>query len=351
MGLLLDEAWLRARRNLVIALENASLWPGAAEHAGFISKQRANGEALRDSVLLRDLAEEDRRWLPSPALFAAANRRFRSRVPMALSFGYELSAGLQSLDANETDVAVAETCGLFNFGISVFDLLHDAQPQLVSRFTSYFDRDVLLRLNAEAVAPSELQRTARTAEEPEIRLLLQVIAGVYERLHRLGAGSRGAYEKVTSLLALAYAAEIRSAACDAAPTSERLEIARAKSTLPFVIIDAIGELRHERNGSGALHDAVISEIGTIFWLTDDLVDLVGDSRSGALNAILIGATGGEGLDIGASLRRLLEGRAIEETTATIRDAIVRLHDRLSDRGAAGAAFARVVTSYVRMWLE
>lgn len=345
VGLLLDEVWLRARRSLVVALENAGVWPRGEEQGAFVSEQRTKGEALRDAVLMRHLADEDRRWLASPALFAAANRRFRSRVPMALAFGHELSVGLQALDRHETDAAVAQACAIFNFGISVFDLLHDTHPQLSSRFASYFNRDVLLRLHSDPAAPSEVRESARAAKEPELRLLLQVIATFYELLRGMGAVKTSAYETVTSLLSAAYEAEMRSATCDGVAMSERLGISHDKSSLPFAIIDAIGALRPEPNATATLHEALISDIGTIFWLTDDLADLVGDARSGSLNAILIEATGGEALDVGESLRRLLDGRAIEDAATNVRDAIVRVHE------PGSAALARVVTSYVRMWLE
>jgi hypothetical protein len=351
--LLLDEVWLRTRRTLVTALEEFDLWPAAGEHQAFFASQRTRGERLRDEVLLGLLSEDDRRWLASPSMFGASNRRFRARTPITLSFGCTLSEGLQSLDGHPPDGAIAETCGIFNFGISIFDLLHDAQPRLVSGFASRFDRNVLLKLHSDSASPHSLRDSSRACEEPEIRLLLQTIAGVYERLYGLAADlPNGAFTNVTSLLSAAYAAEMQSSACASATAPERLAISRAKSTLPFAIIAAIGALRREHDADRTAHETLVNDIGTIFWLTDDLVDVVGDARSGALNSLLVRAAGEAPLDVGSNLVRLIEGRTIVETVTAIRDALVRVRSVVGETDSQGTlCFDRLLASYVRTWIE
>src|SRR5947207_3544725 len=105
VGLLLDEIWLRARRTLVASLAEADLWPEQAEHQAFVESERRRGEALRDTVLLSALPEEDRRWLLSPAIFGASNRRFRARTPLSLAFGYTLGEYLQPPSGAVNDAA------------------------------------------------------------------------------------------------------------------------------------------------------------------------------------------------------------------------------------------------------
>jgi hypothetical protein len=348
----MDEVWLRVRRQLVSELEKAGLWPAASEHTAFLAAERARGESLRDDVLLNALAEDDRRWLISPSIFGPSNRRFRLKTPMALSFGYGLSEGMQSLGHGQADIGIAQTCGIFNFGISIFDLLHDAQPRLVATFSSLFDHDVLMRLHSDPSSPRALQEAANSCEEPEIRLLLQTIAAVYERLYALADDSpNGAFSKTASLIAAAYAAETQSAACAMLPPSRRLEISRAKSVLPFAIIDAIGAFRRSDDGDALRHE-MTNDIGTIFWLTDDLVDVVGDARSGALNSLLVHAAGKDTLSVAANLARLLEGDVIAETARTIRDLLARLRTTVREHNQGpDDRLARAIACYVRTWIE
>jgi hypothetical protein len=347
--LLLDEVWLRSRRMLVHALEEAEVWPSREEYQAFAERRQTTGRELRDRVLMPRLFDDDRRWLVSPSTFAASNRRFRSGVVRTLAFGHDLSCGLQMFDGRDADASAAGTCGLFNFGISVFDLLHDAQPALRTTFASSFDGSMLARLHSDPESPQMLLDAAADVAEPEVRLLLQIIAAVYADLHRMAGGNRnGALHRVTSLLGKAYAAEMQSTSADALGLDDRLKIARAKSTLPFAIIGAIGDLPGHASASDDCA-GLTEDMATIFWLTDDLVDLVSDIRSGALNAIAASVAGNESLDRGKILRRLLECNAIDETAGRIRDALVRMRMRVRER--ASFDFDRTVVSYVRGWLE
>lgn len=347
--LLLDEVWLRARRKLVHALKEAGVWPSRDDYISFAARQQGTGTDLRNRVLMPRLFDDDRRWLVAPSTFGPSNRRFRSGVVRTLAFGHDLSCGLQAFEGREADASAAQTCGLFNFGISVFDLLHDAQPAMAGTFASAFDGSVLMRLHTDPESPRALLNAARNARDPEVRLLLQIIAAVYTDLHRMADGNRnGAFHRVTSLLSSAYAAEMQSAAAGAVGPGDRLAVARAKSTLPFAIIGAIGDLACDAPPSSDCA-GLTDDIATIFWLTDDLVDLVADVRSGALNAIAATIAGTETLTLTEILSRVLDGGAIEETAATIRDAVVRVCMRVRDRPPGG--FDHVVPSYVRGWLE
>jgi hypothetical protein len=298
------------------------------------------------------LLEDDRRWLMSPSLFGASNRRFRARTPLTLAFGYSLSEGLQSLGGDEPDSGLAEACGLFNFGISIFDLLHDTQPELVSEFASHFNRDVLVQLQSEESGPGSLRAAACASAQPEVRLLLQTIAGVYERLYLIAGGPLSeAFAPVARLLAEAYEAEMRSAACKSARAAERLEISRAKSTLPFAIVAAISALGPAR-AALSTRAALVEDLGTIFWLTDDLVDVVGDARSRALNSLLVRAAGEDAGDVGGNVSRLLESQVITDVAGTIRDALGRIRMAGSECGDDRAhRLDRVVAAYVRTWIE
>ncbi|SFV16019.1 hypothetical protein [Pseudoduganella namucuonensis] len=353
VGFLLDEIWLRGRRTLVNALEAAELWPATPDFMAFRKAQKARGERLRDGLLSEALAADDRRWLMSPSMFGIANRRFKSSTPMALAFGHGLGDALQRAAGAQVDETISETCGLFNFGISIFDLLHDAQPELIPEFASHFNSGTLQRLHSGAASPGALNAAALESEAPEIRLLLQTIAAVYQRLYRLAAGADGpAFKRLASLLASAYAAEMRSSRADAATAKERLDISRAKSALPFLIISAICALPDPSGFNTALADNLATEMGTIFWLTDDLVDVIGDSRGGALNSLLARAENYAPSDIRGNLTALIDSDHIVAAAASIRDSLLCVRAALQLGGPDKAGdLDRLLACHVRMWLE
>lgn len=349
VGLLLDEIWLRSRRALVNRLEAAALWPSAEDQDRFVAEQRAKGERLRDEALLPEIAPDDRRWMTAPATFGAANRRFRGSTPMALAFGHALAAGLRELEGRPPHPPAAEAAALFNFGISVFDLLHDTQPEAVAEFSAHFGSDTLRGLHSGAASPEVLREAAPCCARPEVRLLLQTIAAVYERLHALGdEAPRDRFRALALLLEAAHAAEIGSAERTGEP-SDRLAISRGKSTLPFSIIGAIAALPPPHDVDG--NDPLLGDVGLVFWLTDDLTDLVGDARSGAVNSLVArsGCDGSE--DIGERLQRLIDGRAIEDTADEIRDALLRIRRNTAPSGLAGTRFEQLLARSVRAWVE
>ena len=350
VGLLLDEVWLRARRAVVDSLAEADLWPSLVEHQAFTTAKRIRGEELRDRVLVSALRAEDRRWLLSPAIFGASNRRFRAKTPSALAFGWDISTGMQAVAGHSTRLDMAEASAVFNFGISIFDLLHDTQADMTGDFATYFDGHVLSRLHSEPYFAIELTEIAAGSDVPEIRLILQVIAAVYRKFHALGIGNFG---EVADLLSAAYEAEMKSAApADGQCAVELTRTARTKSTLPFAIIGTIGGAGAGTDGQCPMPDEVAECIGTIFWRIDDLADIVSDVRSGALNSLLVEARGEAGADISLTLTRLLDDRSIETAAAEVRDALLQARSVVEACGDGPAkGFDRTLACYVRAWLE
>lgn len=350
IGLLLDEVWLRARRAVVNSLADVGLWPDAAEQLTFTTAKRLRGKELRDRVLLPALREEDRRWIVSPAIFGASNRRFRAKTPSALAFGLDISKGMQMIAGRPVRQDVAEACAVFNFGISIFDLLHDTQSDLVADFTAQFDQSVLSRLNSDPDFPRRLVENSAGSDVPEFRLILQTIAAVYQRLHALDIGH---FDQVAELLAAAYDAEIKSASLAAGQSiAELRQTSREKSTLPFAIISAIGDPDLGSGTQSTAHGQIVDSIGSIFWRIDDLADIVSDARSESLNSLLVEARRDEKAEIASTLTGLLEGSRIEASAQEVRDALLHVRSVVDECGDGSAkGFDRVLACYVRAWLE
>ena len=103
-------------------------------------------------------------------------------------------------------------------------------------------------------------------------------------------------KQLFQLLKRAYTAEIGSQSIDASHSRRYLTtIARNKSALPFQIIQELSLQPYIQ--SVAVYDRILSRhIGTIFWLLDDLVDLLKDFNSQDLNALLTSNANRKNLD-------------------------------------------------------
>lgn len=348
VGLLLDEAWLRARRVLVTEMERSGVWPDAAKQRVFLDVQRAKGNDIRDRVLLPALGPEASDWLVSPASFGAANQRFRSHTPLSLAFGHSISEVLQGT-GGQIDRQAADAAALFNFGISMFDLLHDTLPDLAPSFGEMFGHDQLRALIGNPTAADRLAGVAGGATTPEVSLLLRTIAAVFEAIHRLtGRQAAKALKEVGSLLTLAYTAETASSGSSAS-ADERVRVSRDKSVLPFCVIGAIGRLSGQCPDCGG---ELAETLGTIFWKVDDLADLVGDTRSHSLNSLLLRAGERDEDQPAAALAALLVGNGIEEAAANICAGLIAQR-QMVERSSCDPALKldRVAPSYVRMWIE
>jgi hypothetical protein len=380
-ALMLDEVWLRVHRVLVHQLEALGLWVQTVQQSAFMQEQKTLGEQLKHDLLSQVLDPADYLYLSSESVFGASNQRFRSRLPLALAFGYELGSGLYHQlnnthnaaivaahnddddDDDDDEIAVAELCSIFNLGISVFDLVYDHSPDLFEQFSQVFNEDKLKQLQVDSQAFQQVK--AEIAELPaiELRILLSLIVGFFAKLQPLKQLDlkKSQWNKLSRLLLEAYRAELNSTSF-AATEAEILAIAQAKSTLPFAVLDQIARLVTEKNDRNpAKHhsnsiDAISKSIATHFWLIDDLVDVVADLQAGALNSILVQVKAvlrqaHEPLDPDSILSSLLTGRNIENTVEAICTNLAATVQCLESDDQPSDRLRQVVLSYTRNWME
>jgi hypothetical protein len=354
ISLLLDEVWLRGRRTLVHELERRGLWPERAQYRRYIAQQHALGERLGEQVLLPAVGERDAALLRSEAAFGAANQRVRERLPIVLAFGHELGSVLHAIIGGQPAAryAVAERCAVFNLGVSLFDVVCDACPDLRPRLIEAFDEHLLAGLASGTLGAGDLARTADAEPSVELRVLLKVIAAFFD----LARPTAADLTPLEDLLRRAYRAELAASQPDAATRPDALETARSKSMLPFAVIAEVvrgGECLDD--DAGALLCRLADDVSRVFWLTDDLVDAVPDFRSSTLNALLLdgAATASDG-DDGAPLRRALDHGVLEATAreigARLADAVGAVAESPSDPESAARLHA-ALTCYTRDWLQ
>lgn len=371
LSLMLDEAWLRARRILVHKLEKAALWMETDSYNSFKREQRELGSRLKGELLRQVLGPRDYALLNSETIFGPSNNRFRAKISLVLAFGYELGAGLHTvLGGRRTDqtAKAGELAAVFNLGISTFDLVCDHCEDLFGEFSETFNEEVLRSLGHDSQAPQMLAAKAEDVAAGELRLLLKLIAWFFQELHNTKTTSANGRpvdarirRKLATLLRDAYRAEVLSSAANA-PASEAdlIAISRRKSTLPFAIIYQVALLLSGR-ASGHIEKSAAGlarYIATIFWLTDDLSDVVRDLQSGDLNSILLQAgfkpnNSRDPVRDYPVLTRLLAGNYFEKAADRIREqtaSALSIIDSVAINPDAANRFRQVVQFYVRGWL-
>jgi len=365
-ALMLDEVWLRVRRTLVHKLEKACLWIEASSYLTLIHEQQIQGENLKKIILGSALGSVDYGYLNGEAIFGSSNRRFRSRIPKVLSFGYELGYGIRFIGKDtidEQDKQIAHLCALFNMGISVFDLMYDLYPGLSQQFTELFNEQTLDVICDTADVTLLQDAAVDELSTTEIRILLKLIAAFFTGVNTLLESNpdKGFRQELFALLKEAYRAEVQSVCPD--PDKDLAHIVRAKSTLPFAVIHRLASILTSDSQSSTLYSNAVSEImdcaATMFWLIDDVSDLVYDLQLGSVNSLFLTTSApwcqaSTPLVNYSVLAELLEGDAIADTTSKIVVCLTRITDILQDTDQSSHSNERlhnIFLAYIRNWLE
>lgn len=355
---MLDEVWLRVRRGLVHRLEKSGQWMEHDAYAAFMRERKTVGQALSQGVLREALGEEDFCLIQSESAYARACHRLSTRIPLILSFGSELGCSFYGLMDRTGQHArrAGEICAVFNLGISIFDLVQDCYPELVEEFAQCFHEQVLAELATDVSETRRLELRLTENSQPELRILLRIIVWFHQRIREAAKeeGAADAQRCLAALLREAYRSETESRV---APAMENaLEVSRAKSSLPFLIICQTARLL-AKSADGDV-EPLARHIGDVFWLVDDLVDIPADFRDGALNAVVIDTSASSAWKRASreeyeALAGLLRGasieRAIDRLDENFRQAARILADQRLD-GEAARRLRRVMAAYVRDWL-
>jgi hypothetical protein len=362
---MLDEVWLRARRQLVHELVRANIWPEVDAYTTYMRGQAEVGQRLEKELLRVRLPARDAVELGSEAIFGAANTRFRRRLPLVLAFGYTFGFQLVRLIGGRDAKAdrIGRLTAVFNFGISVFDLVCDGDPQVADELHAAFDATALEAISVDRRQVEVLRRRADNVETSEIRLLLRLISMFFADLASMACQTSradGDQDRLRDLLAQAYSAEAGTLRRQAqASRKKSLAAAQLSSQLPFTIIAALAHLTSAGTASKrALVDDFLGHAGVLFALTDDLLDLVVDLQSGALNSILIrnGILGGAAdyeRDY-VAITNLLEGRELQRSAHEARTEAERALTVLKSPDVSRTADAnlrRALICYLRSWIE
>jgi hypothetical protein len=341
----ITELAIDGRRKLVASLCEADLWLPDEQIDILVSQRAVRGRVLQRKLLLPCLAAEDYCRLTGDS---ASGLEHSAKLSNVVMFGYEIGRGLEVALGTQSSAAYDGSllCALLNVGFAFFDYQCDRVPGGRETLTSLFDGDLIPSLMNSAQAAADLRARADLVSSIRLRSLLKIVAEIFARLTRLRlpASDPEVWSSLGRCFEAAYAAQIQSVNAMAAT----VESCRLKSVAPFeIMLLAMMAISSEPTPERKMAARrLTSDIATVFWLLDDLVDLEHDERSMFANSLLCRSVAGEKVSPGD-----LEG-ATGEPVASITKALKSASRSLLDlNNPIANEFRLVLLSYVRSWLR
>lgn len=288
-SLLLDELWLRSRRELVRALEASGFWSSGNRHWGEVRSLVELGHQIDRRFLRSALSPAEYAYLHSERAFASAPNSYARQLPLVLSFGHEVVRLFACCAGDEDEEnAGADLGACFNLGISLLDLLLDVPAfstaaKIVIEALMRGDVAQLLKAEHCIAFDDDLVRIPLG----DARLMLRIASRFYVGVIGLNA-SPEALEELSELLKAAYKAELGSAQAGSTSPRSTLDAGDDKSVLPFQVLAWLGRSRNavpSDPGWPESHRRLAMHVGSAVALLDDLCDLVNDLRSQAINSL------------------------------------------------------------------
>ena len=255
------------------------------------------------------------------------------RIGAALAFGAVTSRVLASGvgEGIGRQAAVELLCGTFNLAIGLVDGICDGDAAAGEQLLAHFRDADLIGAAKRQRCPGWLHAEVPIflAADDGVAFTVSVIEAFFETLHTVYGDNADVRRIVGEQLADALRAEIGSVRrpLTALSAEHRIECSRATSVLPFEIIETMTTADRATSLAGTM-------MGEALWRIDDLVDLVDDARVGALNAVLLDASGPRGTRDGyeiADLHAVLASTRIDSAAA---EAAERLRDGLRMAGVS-----------------
>lgn len=335
--------------SLFRGLKKHGLWPPKDQYRAAKQERRRRGHLLLEELILPILGSEDATYIISDSAFGVDGFRLRSRLPTVLAFGYEAGALIHDNllpTATRNRHEVASQCALLNLGVSLLDRLVDGCEEGVELF-HWLDDSKVQRLSHDPRYACNRIADVAQIPHPTVRIVVKIAYEFYARLANWQRQELHAddWTKLTRLLIEAYRAEV---ACARAHPFDfnRLEDVAVKSIFPFLIM---GQLARVSAAAAIVDraDDMSNDIGAVFALADDLVDLATDLEREDVNAVAMKAARDtfDGVSLpgaGDVTRRLFEGDYIASSV----EELCQLMTKLMRRNPHNV----LLTMYLRSWI-
>jgi hypothetical protein len=342
------------RQGLMNLLRGTALWPSDTQLSATLAESRKRGAALEQQVLATALGPADHAYLVAENPFGATRYGLRKSIALILSSGYYFGAGIHDylgLDAASRDGA-AQLCALFNLLAVVFDRTCDDFEGGVTQLSRCFGEGTMLALADHPRGSLQLAQAAASAQIAEIRILLKIISAFYLQAGHYAQGGcdPNAWHRLNDKLLAAYRAEMQSA-LNESPTPKT---AADKGLLVFNVMLSVAQLRSDGR-EGRAGQMFVEQLGSVFWLLDDLVDLVRDVSTRHVNGIVCQLQAAHSLDAQGGEAELL--RLLLRKRVFIDQALYRLGSHLTalmaelaaaeSRWPGAAKFRELILAYLR----
>jgi hypothetical protein len=264
---------------------------GELEFAASAAQQQSAGLWLRDQVFPARLQVGALGRSPS---FADADPDLWNRLPLMAGLGFRQTELFGSL-LQITPDAGAESAilgGAFNAAIALFDYLIDetgAGERLFSLLTERVVRAIFAEPDQARQVLAETAARTKDARECYLFALIAFCAETGQRM-LMASGNGPAWMALGETIGRLFESQRRIAGLSWPLRDEArrlLPILEAKSCLPSHAALQIAQLAEECPGHSADLKPAALRLGRIFWLIDDLVDVLKDLRTGTPNAVVI----------------------------------------------------------------
>jgi len=328
----------------------------AGELAAADRRVRVLGLRLRDLLLesLPGFAARD-----DIARLAGVDSYLWNRLPRMLAFGYEQGVVFGRVihpDRRGVRAVSLLPVAAFSAGIAVLDYLCD-QLGLAGPVFEVLDEATVAGLFSDGPeAGKRLRAGYERAGDVRLRLLFALVAvcgagigGLYRR-----SGDDRGWQDLRATFAVLHAAQKAVTFQQAGAGAAGADAVSSKSVLPFVAAYQIVELSGPPGAAKRSGRELARQIGQAVAVTDDLVDLQADWRSGTPNTLLgtaRGQAGGPGGGLADDWLYRVAGQAAAQITATLRAASLLYPPRRpAGRLTAIEAAARFATVTVARWV-
>ena len=345
-----DQFRLNVAAEIRGALSGIGMWPTDAELIRYATERAQIG---RTAVLncLPVLGPKDWTAMMIDEI-DVTNLGSRRAIASMGAFGWSFATAMQMLVDTETrERRRAQACAMFNIGISLLDRVADGSEAGRAHLFDVLDRTTVTTLSQCRSAPAALGQRADCEADPTLRMLLKIVAALYEELHQLAeVQPKGAVEVMEKLVA-AYDAEV---ATHSRQDTGEASVARYRAALPFQVMASINMLASgdvdvlERRAA----EEVAAAVGETFGLVDDLVDLPEDCRVGHPNVVVARVARASELHDGQDmLDRVAASGAVEASVSELASRMGTVRSLAARAGGGGVPLVRFVTMYVGAWTK
>ena len=291
-------------------------------------------------------------------------------IPRTSSFGYLMGIGLYKIfcETGRFSIQAATLCSLFNILVSLFDKICDDYTHLSSKLLNRITPKSLsdaLHIGEETQGKSHFE--VAMSDEPTLRLLLLVTEEFFRRCGTFYMVSRNGtvWQEFKNTISEVYEAEVSSTKLTfSSPYSleDVYIILRRKSSLPGWILCLIILLSPDANYDGKLPHLkeVMLKLGDLFWIVDDLVDLVEDLEMERWNYVWLKlAMRDEGAFIHRNngtlskeilLEKVVDLGIIKEATSDLCQSYIGIRDWTNSLSRDNKNFAEKVLISIYSWL-